>query len=193
MAVIKGIVLERRDNGAVILTRSGRFRFVGLKKKLPEVGAEIQCREWGQDLLWYGAAVAVLFFLMFQVALFMAPAMYLTVEGKPGIKLGVNRFGLVVKASATNESGDSVLEQVPMKGRRAESALREMVDEALTQGIFKDSGQEVTLVMVPVNQAGERLLKSAVPSFERSMKEKFREKGRPDLLLEVKVTRGTRG
>ncbi len=185
MAVIKGVVLERRENGAVILTRSGRFRFVRLKKHLPDVGTEIQHREWGQDVLWYGAAVALLFFLMFQVAAFMTPAVYVIVQEKPGIELGINRFGLVVKASAIDESGTRLLEEIPVKGRKAESALKEMMSEAVSKGDPQSRGHKVKVIVAPANETGEKLLDSIVPLLERIIKEGTMEGESPDMLLEV--------
>ncbi|ADI01527.1 MAG TPA: hypothetical protein GXX39_05945 [Syntrophothermus lipocalidus] len=189
MAVIKGVVLESSESGAVILTRSGRFRRVRARKYLPDVGTEIQYREWGRDVVWYGVAVVVLFVLMLQIAAFLSPAVYMSIESGPGIKLGINRFGLVVNPVSTDENGARILNQVSVRGRDAGSALEALLNKSLAEGLIETPRHEVVLIAVPVNQTGDRLLRKLVPPLNGRLESWFAENGGSHTSVEICVTR----
>ncbi|MCR4400812.1 MAG: anti-sigma factor domain-containing protein [Syntrophomonadaceae bacterium] len=153
MAVIRGIVVQADGREAVVLTRSGEFKRIRTRRPvLP--GAEIEERVWTADLLSATAAVLVLFMLTWGIIDFFTVCAYASVEAMPGVELGINRWQVVVTATALNDEGAQLLANLSLRGRGAGTAVRTVIQEAVAQGTEID---QVIIAVVPVTGAGRGL------------------------------------
>ncbi|MCI9143883.1 MAG: hypothetical protein HFH87_14925 [Lachnospiraceae bacterium] len=107
-----------------------------------------------------GAVCAVL--LMFLgaggYALLLEPVAYVSIDVNPSLELVLNRFDFVISATAYNEDGELVLENVSLKGKSYTDAIDLLVESDVMQPYLAGNSALTFTVAADNSRKEERLL-----------------------------------
>lgn len=121
-----GIVMECRDNVAVVLEAGGRFREVPRRngwKPGDVVALRTDIRAF-RTLFTAAACLALAFSGMFlSCRSYYAEAATISIDINPSIELGLNRYEKVVRLRAWNQEGEQLLERSRLKNKSLEEAV----------------------------------------------------------------------
>ena len=100
------------------------------------------------------AACLALAFAGFGGFAYAQPTTYVGIDVNPSIELGVNRFGIVVRAEALNGDGESLLDAVSLTGRGYADALSLLTQsDAFSPYAQEDSYVEISVTSDDARQA----------------------------------------
>ena len=100
------------------------------------------------------AACLALAFAGFGGFAYAQPTTYVGIDVNPSIELGVNRFGIVVRAEALNGDGESLLDAVSLTGRGYADALGLLTQsDAFSPYAQEDSYVEISVTSDDARQA----------------------------------------
>ncbi len=153
--ILRGIVLERQGDRAVILTPEGEFRSVHLRGADPAIGEEISLRQpsvWGAVAL-VAAAVALIVMLVSVPAPGTGDGIawaYLGVDINPSWELALDRDGTVVGAVGFDPLSGEILQKVDLdSGGGAADVVRTLMRVAGERMDYWPGGEGVLLTLVP--------------------------------------------
>ncbi len=177
----RGLVLERRDNRVIVMTRVGEFREIPLRGRIPSVGEEIGLpSRWiawltGPDRMqkaWQKAgarraAAAVLAASLvlgllwlpsspFNLAEMVAEAKtvaYITVDINPSVEMGIGKEHQVLVARGLNKEGKKILAGLSLAGLDVRTATRRLTDAAIRLGYLGRAGKNAVVITVTPNVA----------------------------------------
>jgi hypothetical protein len=107
----------------------------------------------------YSFATVLAVFMMFSgiggYSVWATPMSYISVDVNPSVELTLNRFDRVISASAYNEDGQFVLDEVSLKGKTYTNAIDALVDsERMSRYLTED----VMLSFTVVSDKKEKLI-----------------------------------
>ena len=145
-----GTVMELKGRSAVLLTDDCDFVKIPRTDEM-ELGQRITYKEKKQVLPFrrmnkrlLGALIAacimigVLGIYFSLTPIYEEPYAYLTVDINPSIELAIDREYKVIGWNTFNIDGESVIRRLQLKGESIDLALVGIMNEARTQGFFKD-------------------------------------------------------
>lgn len=181
MSIRKGVVLEIDGQEAIILTDSGEFTRVPIRKRQLEVGMEItlpshhRSKTFQMPKLtgWVAAAAAVmLMFLSPLTGLFNSSGdevvAYVNIDINPSIELDINSNQDVVAAEPWNDDGRQVLSEVNVRGKDMDEATALITKRAIQDGFLgPKASNSVMLALTPaegetIGASWENNLKASV-------------------------------
>lgn len=112
----------------------------------PPAKARIVRPRWPRVLAACAACLAVALVGVFGTRLYFEETAYIDIDVNPSVELGVNRFDIVVSATALNDDGANVLSSVSVEGKRYEEAVGDITSSAaFNTYIYDDSYIEISV------------------------------------------------
>ncbi len=142
MSVIKGIVLDVKDEYVIIATTDGHFIKTEYTGSPPSIGIEIEVNEIPKIFPWkkIAAAAAVIIFAFTSLFyLFLYPTTYMAIDINPSIELGISPLRNIVRAEPLNNDGEYLLSIINLKGKKLEKGLNEIIEHAANIGYLKET------------------------------------------------------
>jgi hypothetical protein len=127
MARIKGIVMEHQNGNAVIMTPRGEFKRIKINKPI-DIG-EIYTEKFLTIIWKYAVAAVVILAISLGTIDFFSIKAYAQVL--PSVKLGINRWNIVIATHALDANGEEILEQSRLIGQKVDVAVEQLVDQTL--------------------------------------------------------------
>ncbi|HEX3030767.1 MAG TPA: anti-sigma factor domain-containing protein [Bacillota bacterium] len=181
MSIRKGVVLEIDGHEAIVLTDSGEFTRVPLRRRQLEVGMEITLpshrtsRSFHLRSLsgWVAAAAAVMVMAFSPLGgLFNSSGdevvAYVNIDINPSIELAVNSKQDVVAAEPFNNDGRQVLSELDVRGKDMEEATALITEQAIKDGFLgPKASNSVMIALTPaqgetISSSWENNLKASV-------------------------------
>jgi hypothetical protein len=124
--VARGLVIDKGDGRAVVLTTEGEFRYLrGRRARAAAVGDTVSLRDHTVPG-WLAAAAAALIVLavgLWQLGLISPAAAFLSVDLGPAVELALDRQGRIVEARGLGPEGRKLLEGLDLADLPAERGL----------------------------------------------------------------------
>lgn len=157
----RGMVVKVKPRTCIVLTADGEYHEVPLPGgTIPRLGQEIKLS--GRKKLPYlkqFMAVASLLIILMAGFLYFGEtppaAAYLTIDINPSIELGVSTKGKVISASAMDDEGIKLLNEVKVKGRDLHEAVEVIVAQAVADNYFEQASDNVILATLTVTSSTE--------------------------------------
>lgn len=133
---VEGIVVKVTDTTIVLLCSDGSFRNVGRpKKSVPLIGEQYIHLQAKQPWLKYGSMVAVVFLAILSYAFFSFEqenySYVVAMDINPSIELALNEEMIVMKTTAYNEEGETLLSSIDVNGM----TLTETIEKVITYSV----------------------------------------------------------
>ncbi len=154
MTMVKGMVIEVKDNSIYLVTRDGEFIKTPLTGSPPKIGEEIHVTIRPKtNYLKYVAAAALLMLMMLLpvVYVYSQPAAYVCVDINPSVELALSWKGTVKEAIGLNRDGENLLQQVDIKNTPLNEAMAMLIDKAIAIG-YIDKTRENTIQIAYVEK-----------------------------------------
>lgn len=153
--VFKGVVLQKKRDGALVLTNEGEFRILtGLAH---DPGDEVKRRE-NRNLLIYACGTAALFLLTVFLVTAISPFVFLQMGDGAVIELGVNRWNRVVAASEVGSRGGTA---PGFRGLTVEKAVARWVESCPPE----ERNSKLAVVIVPAGVSVEKARQKVIAAF----------------------------
>lgn len=115
-------------------------------------------REQKRGYRSYIVAFAACFvFLGFGIYLFFDPTLSLAIEVNPAIELGINRFDIVISATAKNDDGQKLLADIDILFKNCDEAVRIIVDDDYVQSLIS-ADEILSIGVVGDGEQSQRVL-----------------------------------
>ncbi|MFL0267308.1 anti-sigma factor domain-containing protein [Candidatus Clostridium radicumherbarum] len=129
-----GIVMQLNKNHACVMTSSGEFLKLKISKTPPKVG-EVYTGQIVKDIPFYKYAItaATLTFIVLcssTAYAYYTPVASVVVDINPSIKLDLNRWNRIIKATPLNEDGKKVLSELKVQNKSLNDGLNTLVLQA---------------------------------------------------------------
>lgn len=155
---MKGIVVEKNNEKAVLLLSDGTFKTVETSEEL-EIGSVLFINEVAQKRKYFGkriggmiAAVFIVVFMGSGVFAWAVPVQYINIDINPSVELSVNRFDRIIMVSSLNCDGRELVESVSLQAKRFESGIEIVMDEAKEKGYLEDEED----VLISISSSDEK-------------------------------------
>lgn len=133
MAQIKGIVMESQNGQAVIMTPQGEFKRIKINKPV-ETGETYTGTSMA---LWkFGVAAVIILTLSLGTVDFFSVKAYAQIS--PSVEIGINRWHIVVSTHALDATGEEIVGQSQLIGRRVDVATERIVDQSFQNGTLEE-------------------------------------------------------
>lgn len=155
---MKGLVLQANKKYAYVVNEDGMF--VKIINRGYKVGQEILIPfhegiyESNSLSLKTVVSLAAVFVLVFALTAtgycFFTPFSYVTIDINPSLELSVNYFDMVISINPLNDDAKHLVENKEklLRYRNVSSAAEKIIDEAVSQGYFKEQQDNPVLVGV---------------------------------------------
>ncbi|QSX09153.1 hypothetical protein J0B03_03530 [Alkalibacter rhizosphaerae] len=172
---MKAVVVEKKKNQVVVLKDDGTFAHVAGDKY--QVGDVMDMKSTSKGFGWKGALVsaAAMLLLVFGVGakVYTTPAYYVSLDVNPGIVFEVNRFERVIGFEGQNDDGDMVLQQLKLKNKSADEAIRMTVEKINEEGYF---GENEMIYLATLSKDEEKAARLS-GKLENAVEEEVEENG----------------
>ncbi|SHK19996.1 Anti-sigma factor N-terminus [Anaerobranca californiensis DSM 14826] len=125
---MKKVVLETKGKEAILLQEDGTF--IKVKNKNYKIGDKVEVKSsvFNKKTI-LSLAASILFFLIVGGGVFAYnyPYYYVSLDVNPGILLTSNIFNRVIEATAINEEGEKILEDLKIKNRAIEEVIEKTI------------------------------------------------------------------
>jgi len=167
--LVKGIVLEKRANGFIVLTESGEFKEYRNTKRNWEIGDKVEVPA-ASDTRYRAFAVAVAAILLMtllpqyvaRIPVDRAIDIYYTIDINPSIELGVSHNGMIVSVEAKNEDARRVLESVSLHKCTLQEGVASIMEQAFRHGYLKSNVEnEVFITQIDMTNKQPEDIKKA--------------------------------
>jgi hypothetical protein len=139
---MKAIIVRSKEGKTVALQEDGTF--VQVSNNRQKVGEVLNMKKtqpmWGWKQTLVSAAAMLLVVFGVGVKTYVTPAYVVSLDVNPGIVMEVNRFERVIGVEGQNEEGQAVVEQVGLKNKNVEEAVRLAVGQIKENGYFEENG-----------------------------------------------------
>ncbi len=137
---MKGIVVELRNKEAIVLSDSGSV--ITIKNNNYQIGEEIQMGNTKKSKVKF-IAVAAGFIIAFTTVgggayAYNKPYSYVSLDVNPSIEYSVNVFDRVIDATAVNEDGEAILDNIDVENKTIDEAIKDTVSEISDQGYITE-------------------------------------------------------
>lgn len=150
-----GVVMQVKGSTAMLMTPSGEFINVKIKKRHPKIGEEF-VGEVAKPfpLHRYLTVAASLFFILFigsGITAYCTPAATIRVDINPSLELKLNRWHRVLSVDALNEDGSKLLSSLHLRNNSLDESLNKIIDEAKRENYINNqyiaSGKDITITV----------------------------------------------
>lgn len=179
MTRAQGVVLEKSNGWAVILSDDGQFKRVKVKDEL-EIGALYY--ERSRPLYQYALVAAVVLMLTIGMIDFYSVKAYARVSSM--LELGVNRWERVIVSRAMSDEGEKVLSQIECKGKKLDDAVVMVVNQALQEKRVDDT-EPIKFSISLKNSQDKKLEKQLIKQLEEGLVKAIDEHKVKDKKLEI--------
>lgn len=155
MAVIKGIVLDVKDEYVIIATPDGQFIKTEYTGSPPSIGTEIEVHQKPKMFSWKAiatAAAVIIFAFTSFFYLFLYPTAYMAIDINPSIELGISPLRNIVRAEPLNDDGEYLLRTIDIKGQKLESGLKKIIEHSADIGYLKET--KINTIQITVVKTG---------------------------------------
>jgi hypothetical protein len=165
---MNAVITEIRGAKAAALSDDGRIRL--LENRNFQIGQIIEIEEMKTNKIsrvhkltkrasaWVAAAAAVMLITVGAGSYaYFTPVGLVSLDVNPSIEFNVNRFDRVLSVEAMNEDGAKVLEQLKLKNKNIEAAVKATLAEIQQQDYFKtDEVNTITIAAAFKNKGQEQ-------------------------------------
>jgi len=143
-----GLVMKIEKNSAAIMTTSGEFFKVAVFSKIPKIGEEYTGKlKKENSLIKVLITAACLLFMALSgggVYDYYTPTSSVVININPSIKLETNRWIKIIKCSALNKDGETILKEISIKNKSLNEGLNLIVEQSkkdnfINEKYIKDS------------------------------------------------------
>jgi len=143
-----GLVMKIEKNNAFIMTSSGEFFKVKILSKSPEIGEEYTGKlKKERGFIKILITAACLLFMALSgggVYDYYTPTSSVVININPSIKLEANRWVKIIKCSALNNDGETVLKSISIKNKSLNQGLNLIIqqsekDDFINEKYIKDA------------------------------------------------------
>lgn len=176
---MRGIVVEKENGHAIILTKKGEFIKVKDKREFA-VGDEYipnnnyrfasntflnRDSKFGKVIpLIYNkkvVAVAASFALVFGVSTaaygYVSPSKYVNIDINPSVELVANRYNKIIKVKALNEDGTKIIEDLALKNKSITEAVNLVVEAIKEDGyLAQELGNEILITVASKDETSAK-------------------------------------
>lgn len=132
-----GIVMKLGKNYACIMTDNGEFLKVRIKEHTPKIGAiytgKVICRSSFLRYASVAACAAIIALSLGFFKIYYTASASVVVTINPSVRLGTNRWGIIIKTEGLNEDGKKLLASVKIKNKQLNEGLNLLVKEAVKE------------------------------------------------------------
>lgn len=165
---MNAVITEIRGAKAAALSDDGRIRL--LENRNFQIGQIIEIKEMKTNKIsrvhkltkrasaWVAAAAAVMLITLGAGSYaYFTPVGLVSLDVNPSIEFNVNRFDRVLSVEAMNEDGAKVLEQLKLKNKNIEAAIKATLAEIEQQNYFTpDEENTITIAAAFKNKGQEQ-------------------------------------
>ncbi|QOY36855.1 anti-sigma-I factor RsgI family protein [Anaerobacillus isosaccharinicus] len=155
---VEGIVVKVTETTIVLLSSDGSFRNVGRpEKSVPLIGEQYIHIEAKQPWLKFGSMVAVVFLAIFSYAFFSFEqenySYVVAMDINPSIELTLNEEMIVMKTTAYNEEGETLLSSIDVNGMTLTETLEKVISYSVDAGYltYGDGFLETSVISLKRN------------------------------------------
>ncbi len=166
MKKLKGMVakIDKENRTMVVVTEDKRIKRLPLPANIPDLGSTIEVSLLPEKKKAAGSfigakwlAVAAALLLVLGISMFgnfgpppVSASAYVTLDMTPSVQLAVDESGKVIGATALNDAGKKLINELDIKNKDVYLAVKDAVKKASSQGYFKMD--EDNLVMATVSK-----------------------------------------
>lgn len=138
---MKAVIVEIRENYVAALSDDGCI--VRLKNKNYTVGQVIYVKKEKKSYLKFAARIAgtaaVVAIATISAWAYYTPYSYVSLDVNPSIEYSLNRFDYVIDCTAVNGDGEEILENLNLRNKNIEKAIKATVKEITAQGYLSEN------------------------------------------------------
>ena len=201
---MKGVIVQQEKGRFIIITKDGRFikvrgengysigdeyegktgllRLSELFSNVISTGDNVNRTRFNKRIATAFASIFLIFGMSTAAYAYMIPSNYVNIDINPSVELRVNRFNRVVKAVGLNEDGLRVLEELSLKNKPVNEAIKLVIAEVEEEGYLKEELENQ--VLVTVSAKDETIAKGMESQLGELVKEQLEE----DNLVKVPIT-----
>lgn len=147
---MKGIIVEKKNGYAILLTKEGQFEKVKDKTEY-SIGGEYDIRNnyfINKKFASVAASVALVLGMSTAAYGYVTPSEYVTIDINPSVELVVNMFNKVIKVKPLNNDGTKVVENLALNNKNLQEAVNLVVKSAKEEGYLAQGLNNEILVTV---------------------------------------------
>jgi hypothetical protein len=138
---MKGVIVEIKNNYAVVLSDNGSI--IKMKNNNYQIGEEIKMKNTSKKskkkiYALAASAASVILLVGTGVYAYTTPYSYVSLDVNPSIEYEVNRFDRVIDATAVNDDGAAIINNLDLENKTIDEAVEETITEINEQGYFKE-------------------------------------------------------
>ena len=168
---MKAVIVEIRGQYAAALADDGCVKKVKNKQYL--IGQEIEMKKKSKKYSAFvgrAACVAAAALVMSTSAwAYYSPYSYVSLDVNPSIEYAVNRFDRVLNNKAVNEDGESILENLNLKNKNINEAIKATIEKIVEEGYI--TREEANNIMIATTSESEAKTKKLAEELKETAEE----------------------
>ena len=147
---MKGIIVEKKNGYAILLTKEGQFEKVKDKAEY-SIGSEYDIRNnyfINKKFASMAASIALILGMSTAAYGYVTPSEYVTIDINPSVEIVVNMFNKVIKVKPLNDDGTKVVENLNLNNKNLQEAVNLVVKSAKDEGYLAQELNNEILVTV---------------------------------------------
>src|SRR5665647_1941096 len=164
MTTKKGVVVERSNDGAIILLPTGEYRKINTRQYL-EVGDLYEVSSGG-PLKYVAVAVIMLALIIGSIDYYSVQA-YANLTS--GLELGVNRWGRVISVQAKNTEGQRIIDTVQVQNNKLEVAVEKITHQVLKKEQNNQDSIRHSLSVVAKDKNNQKIEEKMLKEMEKGL------------------------
>ena len=143
---MKGIVVDIKNNKAVILNKNADFIYIANKNY--KIGQQIKYKQNKYKRISYIAACIVLFMFasLTGYAQYYTPVSHVSLDiNTSSIQLSVNRFSRVIEVKPLNRDAEKILDKVKVENRDLNKSIDKIIDESKSMGYLSTENNNIQI------------------------------------------------
>ena len=158
-----GLVMKTEKNSAAIMTCYGEFFKVEVASKKPQIGEEYTGKlKKDNSLIRNFITAASLLFMILSgsgVYAYYTPTSSIVININPSIELKANRWDRIIKYSALNKDGETILKSISIRNKPLNQGLNLIVEQSKKENfIDEDYVKDGKIIRLQVSGKGNKSL-----------------------------------
>ncbi|MUT67504.1 anti-sigma factor domain-containing protein [Paenibacillus sp. NEAU-GSW1] len=160
----RGVVMQVKNNKAVVMTSDGGFVSVPLNRKA-QVGEEIvfdslhlqAVRRKPRRTHWYAGAAAAIVLMLLPLLFLVQSAnhpvvAYVSMDINPSIEIGVDENKNVWELRALNDDGSDIIEDIDFKGKPIDKVADQIVKKIANADYLAGADKDIVITSLLLNE-----------------------------------------
>lgn len=159
---VRGIVMEKNNNGLIVMTDDGQFLKINNPTRTIEIGQEIEVKNTAVHKTEVfrriaSIAAAIILFLSGGYGIYGHYMVYgyVDVDVNPSVELSYNLYKRVIGIKSLNEDGENLLENIKdYKNMPIQVVINKVIDSAIKEEYIKANEENTVLITLTENKNG---------------------------------------